>query len=402
MRDRMPFVIHVFALCAFALGFTEFVTIGLVSTISADLHASVSRVGTAVTAYALGAVIGAPGITALAARWPRKRLLLVAMALFTLGNAVVGLSGALTPMLVARFTSGLGHGVFLAVASSVATQLVGRHRAGAAVSVVFGGLTLALALGVPLGTYLGSRLSWQVIFMAVAVSGAIGFLGLLTLMPADDQDASATSFSSQASALDGLKAMVNPRLLAGVGITVLAYAGSFALYTYITPLLLQVTRVSDGASSLLMLGYGMMAAVGNVWGGRLTDRKGADAAVMMVLIGLAAVLLAIGLAASSLPLMVVLTGLLGALTYAAVPALQARVIGLSHIHAPQAPAVAAGLNIAGFNGGIALGSLLGGASLEALGLISTAWVGAIIVGLGIVWMRWQTRRIAVYDADVPG
>ena len=397
MSARMPLVIYVFALCAFALGFTEFVTIGLVSTISADLHASVSQVGTAVTAYALGAVIGAPCLTALATRWPRKRLLLVAMALFTLGNAVVSLSDALTPMLVARFASGLGHGVFLAVASSVATQLAGRHRAGAAVAVVFGGLTLALALGVPLGTYLGSVLSWQVIFMAVAASGAIGFLGLLVLMPTDRNDASA-----QASALDGLKAMFNPRLLAGAGITVLAYAGSFALYTYISPILLQVTHVTERTASLLMLGYGVMAAIGNLWGGRLTDRKGADAAVMTVLVGLAVVLLAIWLSAASLPLMVVLTGLLGALTYAAVPALQARVIGLSHRHAPQAPAVAAGLNIAGFNGGIALGSLLGGASLEAMGLTSTAWVGAIAVGLGIVWMLWQMRQTPARRVEVSG
>ncbi|CAI2064937.1 Purine efflux pump PbuE [Serratia fonticola] len=384
MNERMPFVIYVFALCAFALGFTEFVTIGLVSNISDDLHVSVSQMGTAVTAYALGAVIGAPGLTALATRWPRKRLLLVAMGLFTLGNTVVGLSDALTPMLVARFASGLGHGVFLAVASSVATQLVGRNRAGAAVAVVFGGLTLALALGVPLGTYLGSLLNWQVIFMAVAASGAIGFLGLLTLMPTDHNDTSV-----QANAMEGFKAMFNPRLLAGAGITVLTYAGSFALYTYISPILLQVTLVSESTSSLLMLGYGVMAAIGNIWGGRLTDHKGADYAVMVVLVGLVLVLLAIWLSAASLTLMVVLIGLLGALTYAAVPALQARVIGLSHDHAPQAPAVAAGLNIAGFNGGIALGSILGGMALEITGLVSTAWVGAGVVVLGVLWMLVQ-------------
>ncbi|MFC0709758.1 MFS transporter [Azorhizophilus paspali] len=395
MNERMPLVIYVFALCTFALGFTEFVTIGLVSTISADLHASISQVGTAVTAYALGAVIGAPGLTALATRWPRKRLLLVAIGLFTLGNAVVSLSDVLAPMLVARFASGLGHGVFLAVASSVATQLAGQHRAGAAVAVVFGGLTLALALGVPLGTWLGSVLSWQVIFMAVAASGAIGFLGLLALMPTDKNDA-----ATQANAMDGLKAMFNPRLLAGAGITVLAYAGSFSLYTYISPLLLQVTKIGESMVSLLMLGYGAMAAIGNVWGGRLTDCKGADAAVMTVLVGLAVVLLAIWASAPSLPLMVLLTGLLGALTYAAVPALQARVIGLSHLHAPQALAVAAGLNIAGFNGGIALGSLLGGASLEGMGLTSTAWLGAGVVVLGVAWMLWQMRRPAFQAAKL--
>ncbi|MEC5343141.1 MFS transporter [Brenneria populi] len=389
MNERMPSVIYVFAFCAFALGFTEFVTIGLVSTISAGLHASVSQVGTAVTAYALGAAIGAPGLTALAARWPRKRLLLLAMGLFTLGNTAVSLSDALMSMLAARFVSGLGHGVFLAVSSSVAAQLAGRHRSGAAVAVVFGGLTLALALGVPLGTYLGGVLRWQVIFLAVAACGAGGFLGLLVMMPRDRNDASA-----QARAMDGLKALCNSSLLAAAGITVLAYAGSFALYTYISPILLRVTSVSESTASLLMLGYGAMAAIGNAWGGRLTDRKGADAAVMIALVGLAAVLLAIWPSARSLPLMALLTGLLGALTYAVVPALQARVIGLSHVHAPQAPEVAAGLNIAGFNGGIALGSLLGGAGLETIGLTSTAWVGALAVCLGIVWMRWQMRRPA--------
>ncbi|WP_238704607.1 MFS transporter [Pseudomonas nabeulensis] len=249
----------------------------------------------------------------------------------------------------------------------------------------------------PLGTYLGSVLSWQVIFIAVAASGTIGFLGLLALMPTDRNDGSV-----QANAMDGFKAMFNPRLLAGAGITVLAYAGAFALYTYISPILLQVTHVTESTASLLMLGYGVMAAIGNVWGGRLTDRKGANAAVMTVLVGLAVVLLAIWLSAASLPLMVLLTGVLGALTYAAVPALQARVIGLSHLHAPQAPAVAAGLNIAGFNGGIALGSLLGGASLEAMGLTSTAWVGAVAVGLGIVWMLWQMRRPAFLAARLQG
>jgi predicted MFS family arabinose efflux permease len=203
-------------------------------------------------------------------------------------------------------------------------------------------------------------------------------------MPTDHNDGSA-----QANAMDGLKAMFNPRLVAGAGITVLAYAGSFTLYTYISPILLQVTQTTESTSSLLMLGYGVMAAIGNIWGGRLADRKGADHAVMVVLVGLVVVLLAMWASASSLALMAILIGLLGALTYAAVPALQARVIGLSHDHAPQAPAVAAGLNIAGFNGGIALGSILGGVALEITGLVSTAWVGAGVVVLGILWMLIQ-------------
>lgn len=321
----MPFVIYIFALCAFALGFTEFVTIGLISAIASDLHVSVSHAGTAVTAYALGAVIGAPVLTALASRWPRKRLLLMAMALFSIGNLIVGLSNMLTPMLIARFASGLGHGVFLAVASSAAIRLAGPGRAGKAIAVVFGGLTLALALGVPIGTYLGSILSWQVIFIAVAISGAIGFLGLLMLMPVKDD-----RVSPKGNAKDGLKAMFNQRLLAGTGITVLAYTGSFALYTYISPILIQVTGLSEKNSSWLMLAYGVMAAIGNIWGGRLSDKRGADKAVMIILVGLVVVLAAMWPSASHLLPMILLVGLLGALTYAAVPALQARVVGFCH------------------------------------------------------------------------
>ena len=186
-----------------------------------------------------------------------------------------------------------------------------------------------------------------------------------------------------------IKAMFNPQLLAGAGITVLAYAGSFALYTYISPILLQVTHVDERTSSLLMLGYGVMAAIGNIWGGRLTDKHGADYAVMTILIGLAIILFAMWLSISSLILMALLIGLLGALTYAAVPSMQARVIGLSHIYAPEAPAVAAGLNIAGFNGGIALGSLLVGVALDSKGLTSPTWVGGGIVAVGILWMLLQ-------------
>lgn len=131
-----------------------------------------------------------------------------------------------------------------------------------------------------------------------------------------------------------------------------------------------------------------MAAIGNVWGGRLTDKQGADRAVMTILIGLAIVLFAMRFSVSSLMLMALFIGLLGALTYAAVPSMQARVIGLSHIHAPEAPAVAAGLNIAGFNGGIALGSLLG-VALNVTGLTSPTWVGGGVVIVGILWMLLQ-------------
>ncbi|MCZ4072070.1 MFS transporter [Agrobacterium sp. LMR679] len=179
----MPLAIYVFSLCAFAVGFTEFITIGLVSAMATDLHADVTQVGLTVTAYAAGVVIGAPILTALASSWSRKRLLLAAMLAFTLGNLVAGLSTHLIPLLGARLLSGLAHGVFFAVASSVATRLVAPERAGAALSLVFGGVTVAMSLGVPVGTWLGSVLDWQLIFLVITGCGLIGALGIAFLVP---------------------------------------------------------------------------------------------------------------------------------------------------------------------------------------------------------------------------
>lgn len=180
----MPAVIYVFTLCAFAIGLSEFISVGLVSALAHSLEASVAQVGLAVTFYAAGVVIGAPVLTALASHWSRKRLLLVAMLVFTAGNALAALSAHLPLLLTARLLSGLAHGVFFAVASSVAARLVAPERAGAALSLVFGGVTVALALGVPVGTWLGSVMPWQWIFALIAACGLVGMLGLAWWMPA--------------------------------------------------------------------------------------------------------------------------------------------------------------------------------------------------------------------------
>jgi predicted MFS family arabinose efflux permease len=187
----------------------------------------------------------------------------------------------------------------------VATQLAGRHRAGAAVSVVFGGLTIALALGVPLGTYIGSLLSWQSIFMRSNGKWSDRFHWIAMLMPTDQNDP-----SLQANAMDGLKAMFNPLHACGSRNYSFGLCRIFCpVYVYF-PILLQVTHVDERTSSLLMLVYGVMAAIGNVWGGRLTDKQGADRAVMTILIGLAIVLFAMWFSVSSLMLMALFIGLL--------------------------------------------------------------------------------------------
>ena len=179
----MPAAIYVFSLCAFAFGLSEFVVAGLLTAIADDLDAQISLVGTAIAAYALGAAIGAPFITALVAHWRDRQILLLATALLGLGSVLLSASPNLVTLLVIRFVVGLGHGVFMAAASDAATRLVEPQRSGRALSVVWIGLTLALAFGVPIGTYLGSVWSWRVVFLTIGALSVAGMLGLALCMP---------------------------------------------------------------------------------------------------------------------------------------------------------------------------------------------------------------------------
>ena len=178
----MPAAIYVFSLCTFAFGLSEFVVAGLVSAIALDLEARVAAAGTAVAAYALGAAIGAPFITALIAHWRDKHILILAMTVLAAGSVAMSVSPTLPVLLVVRFTVGLSHGVFMAVASNAATRLVDASRAGRALSVVWIGLTLALAVGVQLGTYLGRHWSWRSVFLSIGGLSVLGGLGLLLFM----------------------------------------------------------------------------------------------------------------------------------------------------------------------------------------------------------------------------
>jgi DHA1 family inner membrane transport protein len=384
--SRMPAIIYIFALCAFALGFTEFVTIGLVAEMAVELNVGVGLVGMSVAAYALGATIGAPLLTAMASSWSRRRLLLTVMTVFAVANLIIGWSGEVWPLFAMRLVSGLSHGVFLAVASSAATRLVSPNRAGSAVAVVFGGLTLALAFGVPLGTYLGTIWSWRVIFGLIAASGAIGLAGLALLMPDDGKP------KVRVGVWTSIQAIANVRLLSAAAVTVLAYAGSFCLFSYISALLIEITGVEPQRVSIIMLIYGVAAAIGNVVGGAASDRFGASSTVVAVLIWLTIALLGIWWSVDSAWAMAVFVALLGFVTYAAVPCMQARVISIAEHHAPHALAVAAGLNIAGFNSGIAIGSLLGGVLVERIALTAPILVGAGLAALGLILMLAQIRK----------
>lgn len=384
----MPAAVYAFSLCAFALGFVEFVVIGLSPSMAAGLGLPAADLGATVTAYALGVAIGAPFLTAATTNWSRKNLLALAMVIFIAGNVVIAASSNLEVILAARFATGLMHGVFLAVASSVAAALVPPNKSAGAIAFVFTGLTIALVVGVPTGTYLGAVWSWRAVFATVALCAVFAVVGLWVLTPAGTGDKTIGG----AGKLAGL---LNPALLGAAGITVLAYGGAFTLYTYVTPLLSDVTGLSIAMISTIFLLYGLAAAVGNVAGGMFSDRVGSEIASAAVLGGLTVVLLGVGFFSSLAIPTAILILMLGFVMFAAVPILQSRILGVAARQTSDVSAAASGMNIAGFNLGITVGSLAGHGVIAGLGIAMTPFAGAIATAVGFVLILAYRVRPAV-------
>ncbi|HFE9905196.1 TPA: MFS transporter [Acinetobacter baumannii] len=384
----MPVIIYIFTITAFALGLAEFIPIGITDVIANGLDVYVEQTGSIVAAYALGATFAAPVLTALTNAWSRKKTMLVTTLIFTLGSLVTAFASSLTLMIIARFVAGMGHGLFLAVASSTAAKLVGPARAGSAVAIVFGGFTIAMAIGVPLSTYLGSIIDWRLVLGFIALFGAIGFIGLLIGMKDPLHVDKKVVFSPKQEILT----IFNSKLLSGALVTVFAYAGSFAAYTYIASMLIDVTKVSPTTIPMYTLLYGIFAAIGNVLGGKITDSMGVNKANVIIILGMIITAFGMWIFISSPIMMAVLVSILGLFTFGAVPALQTRLMAVAQKYAPNADNVAAGLNIAGFNSAIAFGSILGGLTISHVGLSFTSITGGILSTIGLVILIAQIQK----------
>ena len=373
MTRGIPLALLALTLGAFAIGTTEFVIVGLLPTIAADLQVSLPSAGLLVSLYALGVAIGAPVLTALTGRVPRKTLLVALMLVFTVGNLVAFLAPGYGSLIVARILTGLAHGVFFSIGSIIATSVVPKEKAASAIAIMFTGLTVALVTGVPLGTFIGQHLGWRATFLAVSGLGVVALLGSLAFVPRNLAQSAPATFRQQ------LGVLAQPRLLMVYAMTALGYGGTFLSFTYLATILQEVTGFSANAVSGVLLVYGISVAFGNVWGGRLADRLGPIPALKRIFALLALVLLVLTFTAYNSWLVLLTVLALGAVAFGNVPGLQVYVVKQAQRHAPQATDVASGLNIAAFNIGIALGASLGGLVVEHIGLMHTPWLGALVV-----------------------
>ena len=395
----MPIALLALTLSAFAIGTTEFVIVGLIPSIAGDLGVSLPSAGLLVSLYALGVAVGAPLLTALTGKVPRKLLLLSLMVLFTAGNLLAWQAPGYESLILARIVTGLAHGVFFSIGSTIATSLVSKEKAASAIAIMFTGLTVALVTGVPLGTFIGQQFGWRETFLAVSLLGVIAFIGSLLFVPRGIQH------SKHASLVQQLAVLKQPRLLLVYAMTAVGYGGTFIAFTFLAPILQEISGFGEGAVSLVLLVYGLSVAVGNIWGGKLADRRGPISALKLIFTLLAVVLLTLTFTAGN-PWLALATVLLwGAVAFGNVPGLQVYVVRQAEHYTPNAVDVASGLNIAAFNLGIAGGAWLGGHIVASMGLIHTAWIGSLVVLVALALTYWSgqlDRKNGAAPAHTPG
>ncbi|WP_457586455.1 MFS transporter [Ensifer canadensis] len=369
----MPIALFALTVAAYAIGTTEFVIVGLLPTVADDLNITLPLAGLIVSVYALGVTFGAPVLTALTGRIERKPLLVGLMALFIVGNAAAALSPSYEPLLIARVISAFAHGVFFSVGSTIAADLVPEDRRASAIAMMFMGLTVAIVTGVPLGTWIGQTFGWRATFLAVTGLGVIALAAIATLLP------NTLTKAPPARLIDQVRVLGSGRLLIVFAMTALGYGGTFVAFTFLAPILQEITGFSAGAISLILVLYGVAIAIGNIAGGKIANRDPVKALVGLFL-AQAIVLVLFTFTATSQILTLATLASLGFLSFATVPGLQLYVVQLAKQHRPGAVDVASALNIAAFNLGIAIGAWLGGVIVaSSLGLGMTPMVGSVLV-----------------------
>ena len=377
-KKSLPAALWALTISAFGIGTTEFVIVGLLPTVANDLNTSISSAGLLVSLYALGVAIGAPVLTALTSKIARKRLLIGIMLLFIIGNGLATIAPSFTLLILARILTGFAHGVFFSIGSTIAASLVPEDKRASAISIMFAGLTVAIVTGVPLGTYIGQNFGWRATFVGVAILGVIGALASYFLVPSNIKK------SPPLRLVDQLKVLKNPSILLVLAITALGYGGTFVTFTYLAPLLEEVTGFSASMTSVLLLVYGIAIALGNIIGGKVSNKTPGKA--LMVMFALQAVVLVVLYFTVSSPIWSIVTlFFMGILAFSNVPALQLYVVKMAEKYLPGTEDVASALNIAAFNVGIAIGAYVGGLIVEStLGVAATPWVGSILVVVGFI------------------
>ncbi|GFM85108.1 MFS transporter [Pseudomonas cichorii] len=373
--------IAILALAGFVIVTTEFLIIGLLPALARDLGVSISVAGLLVTLFAFTVMLFGPPLTAMLSHLDRKRTFIAILLIFAASNALAAVSTNIWVLALARFIPALALPVFWGTASETASLLAGPKNAGKAVAQVYLGISAAMLLGIPLGTVFADAVGWRGTFWALTVLSGLMALLLALSMPH-------LAPSEKVGLKQQARILRDPNFLANLLLSILLFTAMFAAYTYLADTLERVASIAPAQVGWWLMGFGAVGLIGNGLGGRYVDRSPLGSTMVFAL------LLALGMSASvpmagSLPLLAVVLMVWGIAHTALFPICQIRVMKA----APQAQALAGTLNVSAANAGIGLGSIIGGATIEHLGLGSVGYVAAGVALLAIA-VAWWTQRQA--------
>ncbi|HCH49566.1 MAG TPA: MFS transporter [Proteus sp.] len=378
---RLNFPLIALAMGAFAIGATEFSPMGMLPLIAQGLDISIPTAGIAVIAYATGVMIGAPIMTLLLNRYSVRKALTILMGLFTLGNILSGLSPDFISLLLSRIITSLNHGAFFGIGAVVAASVVLPHQRASAVAAMFMGLTLANIVGVPLMTWLGQTIGWRGAFLAIATLGVITIAALLFSLPT-------IASRKETNIRNELKALTKTPVLLALLTTVLGASAMFTLYTYIAPILINITDLAPERIIFMLVLIGIGFTLGNYWGGKAADKSLNKALISLFLLLIISMMVYPLVTKTEIGAGIALV-IWGFAAFGLVPPIQTKVMLLSK----DAPALASSVNIGAFNLGNAIGAAAGGVVLQmGLGYSMVPIAGGIIALLGLLLVLWQCRR----------
>lgn len=371
---RKPFPLSLLCLTigAFAIGMTEFIIMGLLPNVATDLNVSIPEAGQLITGYALGVAVGAPILTVFTHKIPQKKLLVLLMCIFIIGNALSVIAPTYGLLISARILTAFAHGTFLGVGSIMATKLVTPDRRAGAVSVVLAGLTIANIIGVPFGTFIGQQLGWRSSFGAITILGIVSLLGIIRFIPVIPQ-------GTPANLGQQFRNLIRPQVLLVLLIGAMGCGSLFAVFTYITPMLVDISGFAEKSVTWILVLFGFGVTLGNMVGGRLADWKLMPS--LIVNFGILAVLLAALTLTLHNPVLAVITIFFwGVAAFGIMPGLQLRIMNMTR----EAPLLATTSSHSAFNLGNAAGAYLGGFAITHTGLISVPIYAAVIAALGLL------------------
>ncbi|MGF6600423.1 DHA1 family inner membrane transport protein [Paraburkholderia sp. GAS448] len=377
----MPIPLLALAISAFAIGTTEFVIMGLLPQVAQDLAVSLPSAGLLVSGYALGVAVGAPLLAVVTSKMPRKVALQLLMVVFIVGNVLCAVAGNYTLLMIARVVTSFAHGSFFGIGAVVAASLVPQEKRASAIALMFTGLTLANVLGVPFGTFIGQEFGWRMAFWIVAGLGVLSLGGVAALVP-NRHDSGPTGLGHE------VRVLKEPQVWLALAMTVLGFGGVFVVFTYIAPILEQVSGFTPRGVTLILVIFGVGLTVGNTIGGKLADRA-LMPSLMGILVALAVVMAIFAKTSHSQIAAAVTVFVWGIAAFATVPPLQMRVVE----KATAAPNLASTLNIGAFNVGNAGGAWLGGLVIgHGYALDMLPWVAAAVAVVALL-LTWFAARL---------